>query len=114
MIPFLNLKGPYEELKAEIDEAITRVVSRYGLITPFTSFYVPSDAEWERALEDAPMYAALRYARNQRVGLQRFLTNAACRSKTTGASESCARWSASATLPCSPAAPSTPRMPGRT
>ncbi len=27
VIPFLNLKGPYEELKAEIDEAIARVVS---------------------------------------------------------------------------------------
>jgi transposase len=38
-------------------------------------FFSWCDAEWERALEDTPMYAALRYARNQRVGLQRFLTD---------------------------------------
>ncbi|MBK6810485.1 MAG: IS66 family transposase [Sandaracinaceae bacterium] len=38
-------------------------------------FFSWCDAEWERALEDTPMYAALRYARNQRVGLQRFLAD---------------------------------------
>ncbi|MCB9661891.1 MAG: transposase [Sandaracinaceae bacterium] len=36
-------------------------------------FFSWCDAEWERALEDTPMYAALRYARNRRRARERLL-----------------------------------------
>jgi transposase len=36
-------------------------------------FYSWCDAEWPKLLEDTPIYDGVRYARNQRVGLHRFL-----------------------------------------
>jgi transposase len=37
------------------------------------AFYSWCDAQWPALLEDSPIYDGVRYARNQRVGLQRFL-----------------------------------------
>lgn len=39
------------------------------------AFYSWCDEQWPSLLEDSPIYDGVRYARNQRVGLQRFLTD---------------------------------------
>lgn len=38
-------------------------------------FYSWCDTEWPKLIEETPIYAGVRYARNQRVGLQRFLSD---------------------------------------